>query len=79
MYLKLLYLGSNSERFSKKISEEINQVLGAVNFRTILYTYRPLSGIYKVILPPKKKVKSSTNLVVTVVVTTLEKRLKGFM
>ena len=55
VYLKLPYLGNISERFSKKISEEINQVFGAVNLRTILYTDRPLSGIYKDVSPTHEK------------------------
>ena len=79
VYLKLPNLGNISEQFSKKIFEEINQVFSSFHLRTVLYTDRPLSGIYKDVFPPKKKVTSSINLVVTVVVTTWEKHLKGFM
>ena len=41
--------------FSKKTSDELNQVFGAVNLRTILYTYRRLSGIYKDVSPTQEK------------------------
>ena len=51
VYLKLPYLGNISERFSKKISEEINQVFSSVRLRTILYTDRSLSGINKDVCP----------------------------
>ena len=37
VYLKLPYLGNISERFSKKISEEISQVFSSVHLRTVLY------------------------------------------
>ena len=79
-YLKLPYLGNISERFFKNIYEEVNQVFSFVRLRTILFTDRPLSGIYKVVSPTQEKiVRSSINLVVTVVETTWEKHLKGFM
>ena len=57
MYIKLPYLGNISERFSKKTSEEINQVFRAVNLRTFVYTDRPLSGIYKDVSPTQEKVE----------------------
>ena len=53
--LKLPYLGNISERFSKKISEEISQVFSSVHLRTVLYTDRPLSGIYKDVSPTHEK------------------------
>ena len=55
VYLKLPYLGNISERFSKKISEEISQVFSSVHLRTVLYTDRPLSGIYKDVSPTHEK------------------------
>ena len=73
-----LYLGNISERFSKKKSEEVNQVFGSVLLRTILYTDRPLSGIYKDVFPSKNKVTLSINLFVTVLVTTWEKTFQRF-
>ena len=42
VYLKPIYLGNISERFSKKISEEINQIFSSVYLRTILYIDGPL-------------------------------------
>ena len=56
MYLKLPYLGNISKKFSKKISEELNQVFGSVGLKTVLYDDRRLSGIYKEAFSPKKKV-----------------------
>ena len=55
VYLKLPYLGNISERFSKEISEEVNQVFGSVGLRTTLYTDRPLRGIYKDLSPIQEK------------------------
>ena len=55
VYLKLPYLGNISERFSKKISEEISQVFSSVHLRTVLYTDRPLNGIYKDVSPTHEK------------------------
>ena len=54
VYIKLPQLGNISEKFSKKISEEINHVFSSVNLSKIMYTDRPLSGIYKDVSPPKK-------------------------
>ena len=56
VYLKLPYLRKNvSERFSKIISEEVNRVFGSIRLKTILYTDRPLSEIYKDVSPNQKK------------------------
>ena len=54
MYLKL-NLWNNFQRFLKKNSEETDQVFSAVNLKTILYTGRPLSGIYKDVSPTQEK------------------------
>ena len=54
-YLKLPYLGNNSEKISKKTSEEVNQVFGSVRLTTILYNDRPLTGIYKDVSPTIEK------------------------
>ena len=75
MYLKLPYLGNTSEKFSKKNSEEVNQVFGSARLATILYTDRPLSGTYKDAFLIQEKVTFSINLVV---ITTWEKYLKDF-
>ena len=74
VYLKLLFLGKVSENFAKRVYEEVSQVFGSVRLRTVLYTYRPLSEIYKDASPIQEKVTSFTNLV-----TTSEKHLKGFI
>ena len=55
VYLKLPFLGKVSENFATRISEEIGQVFGSVRLRTVLYTYRPLSGIYKDVSPIQEK------------------------
>ena len=55
VYLKLPFLGKVSENFATRISEEVGQVFGSVRLRTVLYTYRPLSGIYKDVSPIQEK------------------------
>ena len=55
VYLKVLYLKNISERFSKKISKNIDQIFRSVRLRAILYTDRPLSGIYKDNSPTQEK------------------------
>ena len=51
VYLKLPYLGNIFEKFSMKISDEINQVFGSVRLTTNLYTDGPVCGVYKDVSP----------------------------
>ena len=55
MILKFSYLENISDRFAEKISEEVNQFFGFIRLRTILYTDRPLSEIYKDVSPTQEK------------------------
>ena len=55
VYLKLPFFGKVSENFTKRISEEVGQVFGSDRLRTVLYTYRQLSEIYKDVSPIQKK------------------------
>ena len=79
VYLKLPYLGNISERFSKKISDEINQVFGPVNLRTILNTDRPLSGTYKDVSPTQEKSNIIYKFSCHCGSDYVGKHLKGFM
>ena len=53
---KTSFLGKVSDNFASRVSEEISQVFGSVRLRTVLYTYRPLSGVYEDASPIQEKV-----------------------
>ena len=54
---KIYYISKENiyERFSKKLSEEVNQVFSSFRLRKVLYTDRPLSWIYKDVSLTKEK------------------------